>query len=105
MSSGNFRQRRTDQPKSDPGAHLLCVGQSVRLKSATGKSISPRQVYRITGTMPAFSGSPQYRIRNADEHHERVAMQDELEPIETVGTGTQATLMERTFGHGKGTKA
>ncbi|WP_428697720.1 hypothetical protein [Stappia sp.] len=105
MTTASFRQRYASQSAGDAGEHLLSIGQSVRLKSAIGKTTGQAQVYRITGMMPASGGGAQYRIRNAEENHERVALQDELEPVDTAGTGANATLMERTFGHGQRTKA
>lgn len=105
MTIASFRQRHARQGVSDAGEHLLSVGQTVRLKSAIGNTTGQAQVYRITGMMPASAGAPQYRIRNAEENHERVALQDELEPVDTADLGAKANLMERTFGHGQGTKA
>ncbi|WP_306029806.1 hypothetical protein [Stappia sp. MMSF_3263] len=100
MTTASFRQRYASQSAGDAGEHLLSVGQSVRLKSAIGNTTGQTQVYRITGMMPASAGAPQYRIRNAEENHERVALQDELELVDTTGLNAKATLMERTFGHG-----
>lgn len=65
------------------------------------QSSSPGEdVYHITGTLPPQGGSPQYRIRNDDERHERVTTQDNLEPVRMSSAEDGATLIERTFGHG-----
>ena len=56
-------------------------------------------VYHITGTLPPSGGSPQYRIRNDDEHHERVTTQDRLEPVRMSSADEGAMLIERTFGN------
>lgn len=76
--------------------HLFAVGQAVRLKGGLGRSA---YTYHITGALPSSGGSPQYRIRNDGEQHERVATQDQLElPVATPG-GEGAALIERTFSH------
>ncbi len=68
--------------RPDTTVHLFKVGQSVRLKEGFGDlSRPPTGTYRITGTLPARGGSPQYRIRNDSETHERVATQDSLELV------------------------
>ena len=103
-TAGSFR-RDVGRPTADSGDHLLSIGQSVTLKSAATKTTRRGQVYRITGTLPPSGGAPQYRIRNSEEHHERVAMQDELEPVKSTGGDAHTSLMERTFGNGQGTKA
>jgi hypothetical protein len=53
--------------------------------------------------MPPNADSPQYRIRNDDERHERVVTQDNLESVD-LQPGDNLTLSERTFGNGKGTE-
>ena len=88
----------------DTGVHRFAVGQTVRLKGRFGRSVSAADVYHITGTLPPRGDSPQYRIRNDDERYERVATQDSIEPIDLSRTGTGATLIERTFGHGQRTE-
>mgnify|MGYP001557426516 CR=1 FL=1 len=54
----------------------------------------------ITGTLPPRGVSPQYRIRNADECHERVTTQESIEPVAMSPSGSGPTLLETTFGHG-----
>jgi hypothetical protein len=82
-------------------SHLFAIGQSVRLK-AFGKPFSPADTYRITGMLPPRENSPQYRIRNDDERHERVITQDSLEPFHLSPTGDGEKLNERTFDMAKG---
>ncbi|MFU0507481.1 hypothetical protein [Pseudaminobacter sp. NGMCC 1.201702] len=84
--------------------HLFAVGQAVRLRGNFGTFPKTAEIYRITGTLPPRAHSPQYRIRNDDERHERVATQDSLEPIRLSQSSEGAALIERTFGHGQGTK-
>ena len=91
--------------RRDPTTHLFAVGQVVRLKSNFGTFPRTADIYRITGTLPPKGESPQYRIRNDEERHERVTTQDSLEPVRMSPAGEGATLIERTFGHGQGTEA
>ncbi len=64
--------------------HRFAIGQTVRLKTVFGMSLRTAEIYRITGTLPAKDNSPQYRIRNDDERHERVTTEDSLEEIEAT---------------------
>lgn len=92
---------------TDPRAismHLFTIGQAVRLRGNFGTFPKTSEVYRVTGTLPPRGDSPQYRIRNDEERHERVATQDSLEPIRPSQSSEGATLIERTFGHGQGTE-
>lgn len=63
--------------------HRFAIGQSVRMKNKFGLSPQLAETYRITGMLPARDNSPQYRIRNDDERHERVTTEDTLESIKT----------------------
>ena len=83
-----------------PATHLFAVGQAVRLRSSFGTFLKTAEIYHITGTLPPRGNSLQYRIRNDDERHERVATQDSLEPIRPPQSNEGATLIIRTFGHG-----
>jgi hypothetical protein len=80
------------------------VGQAVHLRGNFGTFPKTSEVYRITGTLPPRGNSPQYRIRNDDERHERVTTQDSLEPVRLPQYSEGVTLIERTFGHGHGTE-
>lgn len=93
--------RRVSRPaRQEPPAHLFTIGQAVRLKGGFIRPALPTDIYHITGTLPARGDSPQYRIRNDDERHERVTTQDSLEPVDMSQSSSGATLIERTFGHG-----
>jgi hypothetical protein len=97
------------KPKAPPvrrevATHKFDVGQAVRLLDFLGRPALPVEIYHITGKLPPSGGSPQYRIRNDDERHERVTTQDNLERATLSQSGSEATLIERTFGHGQGTK-
>ena len=96
--------RRTARPaRQEVPTHLFAVGQAVRLKGGFGSL--PADIYHVTATLPPTGDSPQYRIRNDDERHERMTTQDSLEPIGELRFAGGATLVERTFGHGQGTEA
>lgn len=63
-------------------AHRFTVGQTVRMNNRFGLSPATAETYRITAILPVREdNSPQYRIRNDDERHERVATEDSLEEI------------------------
>lgn len=65
-------------------SHRFAIGQSVRMSNKFGPSPSTAETYRITAILPAREdNSPQYRIRNDDERHERVTTEDSLEEITT----------------------
>jgi hypothetical protein len=103
MTTATIGQRNARQIRREPSTHLFAVGQSVRLKGGFGQTLA--DIYHITGTLPPRGNSPQYRIRNDEERHERVTTQDSLEPVPMSSAGENATLKERTFGNGQGTEA
>ena len=105
MTSTSTFRRTTRPTRRDAPTHLFSVGQVVRLKGGFGKPTQTADIYHITGTLPPRGDSLQYRIRNDDERHERVATQDSLEPVDMSRPGEGETLIERTFGLGQGTDA
>lgn len=105
MIPTSFMRRNQRPLRHEAAAHLYAVGQAVRLKGRLGSFKETAEIYHITGTLPPKGDSPQYRIRNDGERHERVTTQDNLELIQETSTGENAILLERTFGHGEGTKA
>ena len=94
----------TRPPRREEATHLFAVGQAVRLKRGFNRAYSPSDTYQVTATLPPQGGYLQYRIRNDKERHERVVTQNSLEPVAAFSPGSDATLMERTFDHGQGTK-
>lgn len=80
--------------------HLFAVGQPVRLRGGFATLSKTSDIYHIAAALPPRGDSLQYRIRNDDERHERVTTQDNLEPVGMERSGDDATLIERTFGHG-----
>jgi hypothetical protein len=81
-------------------SHRFKVGEVVRRKGTMGPLLASADLYHITATLPAIGKSPQYRIRSDNEKHERVAVQDDLDPVGTHAGNERDALLERTFGHG-----
>jgi hypothetical protein len=90
--------------RRDAATHLFAIGQAVRMRVGLGGSTLSSDIYHITGTLPPRGDSPQYRIRNDDERHERVIRQASIEPLDMSRSGCGPTLIETTFGHGEGTE-
>lgn len=104
MTTTSFVHRSSRPLRREVATHLYAVGQAVRLKGNFGTFPKTAEIYHITGMLPARGDSPQYRIRNDQERHERVTTQDSLDPVRQPSESENATLLERTFGHGQGTK-
>jgi hypothetical protein len=94
----SFVRRTVRLTERDGPAHRFVVGQTVRLRGGFGESRTTAEIYHVTGTLPPKGDSPQYRVRNEDELHERVTTEDCLEPTSLSPRGEGATLIERTFG-------
>jgi hypothetical protein len=58
----------------------FALGQSVRLVTNAGISRKVAGSYRVTRFLPERDSSPQYRLMSEDGLHERVAMEDSIEP-------------------------
>jgi hypothetical protein len=55
------------------------IGQTVNYQPAARGQDAPHSTYQITGFLPQREdGEFEYRIRNLDEGHERVAKESEL---------------------------
>lgn len=83
--------------------HLFKVGDRVLMKPSF-QYAAASGVYRVTATMPASDGQPQYRLQSDEERYERVAPQDSLtlataSSVSSSG-GSRATLIKRAFGRG-----
>ncbi len=104
MTTTDINHRNSRANPHEDAKHLFAVGQAVRLRGGFGISALSSDIYHITSTLPARGGSPQYRIRNEEERHERMTTQDSLEAVDTSPGGDRETLIERTFGHGQGTE-
>jgi hypothetical protein len=95
MTTTSILQRNARRIRREAATHLFTIGQVVRLKSGFGRVSQAADIYHITSTLPPRGDSPQYRIRNDDERHERAGISQ---------SGDGETLIERTFGHGQGTE-
>ena len=104
MTAPSLMQR--NRPiRRDTAKHLFTIGQVVRLKGGFGTLTNKfGDIYRITGMLPPRDNSPQYRIRNDDEGHDRVTTEDSLEPVGMAQQSDDTTLIERTFRNGQGTE-
>jgi hypothetical protein len=97
-SLARFSVRRTARPTLRDGPnHRFVVGQTVRLRGSLGASRTTGEICHVTGTLPPQGDSPQCRVRNDEERHERVTTEDRLEPVSLSPGGQGATLIERTF--------
>jgi hypothetical protein len=101
MMDSNTLQRNAHPVRHEAATHLFAIGQIVRLKGGFGLQSQSADTYRITATLPPQGDSQQYRIRNDDEHYERVARQDSLEPARILPAGPSGALIEGTFGAGQ----
>ena len=81
--------------RRDAAIHLFAVGQAVRMKVGLGGSTLSSDIYHITGTLPPRGDSPQYRIRNDHERHERVITQASIEPLDMSRSGGGPTLSKQ----------
>jgi hypothetical protein len=102
MTYTSARQPGARSIRPAAATHLFAVGQAVRLRGSFGTFPKTAEIYHVTATLPPRGDSLQYRIRNDDERHERVATQDSLEPIRPSQSNEGETLITRTFGHGQG---
>jgi hypothetical protein len=59
--------------------HRFKVGQSVNYTSGPGRQPGSRSVYKITQLLPFEGADLMYRIKSADEPHERVVKETDLE--------------------------
>ena len=104
MMDSTILQRSARPTRYEAATHLFTTGQIVRLKGGFGLQPQSAATYRITGTLPPSGDSQQYRIRNDDEHYERVATQESLEPVRISPAGPSGALIEGTFGAGQVTE-
>ena len=61
--------------------HKFKVGQSVSFASAPFGRGGVKGIYRVTQLLPAASDDYQYRIKSANEPHERVVKESQLDHI------------------------
>jgi hypothetical protein len=58
-------------------SHKFHVGESVTLRPAISRNV-PGGVYEVTKQLPHNGHEFEYRIKSANEEHERVARESEL---------------------------
>ena len=58
-------------------AHKFKVGDIVTVRRAISRN-APSGVFEVIKQLPGSSGEPEYRIKSANEPHERVARESEL---------------------------
>ncbi len=61
--------------------HRFKVGQSVNYASSPRGPAGSRGIYKITQLLPPAGDEGRYRIKSANEPHERVANESELERV------------------------
>ena len=74
-SGGRRRSTFTEEPVSE---HKFKVGQSVHYASGPFGRGGASDVYKVTQLLPPEGGDYQYRIKNADEPHERMVKESQL---------------------------
>jgi hypothetical protein len=86
---------RIAHPVPASASHRFSVGDLVRLTSRIGVWPKTDEIYHITATLPARDNLLQYRIRSDNERHERVATEDNLEPVRTAPSAESAVFAPR----------
>ena len=105
MTTPSYRRGPARPARPEVATHVYAVGESVVLNGTIGRPAASTDIFQITAQLPPRGGVLQYRIRNDEERHERVATQDSLEPVGPSSSDAASTLIERTFGHGQRTEA
>ena len=76
---------RRGPPPTTPGDYLgdhrFKVGQSVNYTSGPRSQAGSSGVYKITQLLPPEGDEQHYRIKSADEPHERVAKETDLKRV------------------------
>lgn len=88
----------TRQAYRDHDTHRFAIGQAVKLKGGFGQPVILPGVFRVTGLLPATEGQPQYRVRNDEERHERVAIQANIEPAGNQAVSATANTADGVHG-------
>lgn len=98
------RNHRAPRRGPEKPLHRFQVGQVVRMNSRTGLARDTAELFHVTGHLPVGrNSSPQYRIRNDGELHERVAIEDSIALVadETASASPNQKTGEQ---HGQGPK-
>jgi hypothetical protein len=70
-----------DMTEGSVPEHRFKVGQSVSFMSGPFGRGNTNSIYKITQLLPPSGDDYQYRIKNADEPHERVVRESQLSRI------------------------
>ena len=62
-------------------AHRYQVGQRARLISGRFLDHTGGGTYEVPRLLPPADGELSYRIKNADENHERAVRESQIEPV------------------------
>ena len=66
------------QPADEPmSSHKFKLGDIVTVRPSISRNVPGGGVYEVVKQLPG-SGEPEYRIKSANEPHERVARESEL---------------------------
>ena len=95
MTTPSIQRRTARADRRETPMHLFTIGQAVRLRGGFRTFPKTSEVYRITGMLPPREDSPQYRIRNDDERHERVTTQDNLRTGPTLAIQRRRELSSK----------
>lgn len=98
------RNHRAPRRGPEKPLHRFQVGQVVRMNSRTGLARDTAELFHVTGLLPVGrNSSPQYRIRNDGELHERVAIEDSIALVADE-TASASPNQKRGEQHGQGPK-
>ena len=75
-------QTPLDKMEGSVHEHKFKVGQSVSFTSGPFGRGGTNGIYKVTQLLPPEGADYQYRIKNADEPHERVVKESQLDRIE-----------------------
>jgi hypothetical protein len=65
--------------------HRFQPGQTVRLHHSSRYLSVAAGRYEVRGLLPSEDGDPRYRVRSADEQHDRVVKESELRDDAVAG--------------------
>ena len=68
-------------PQDTFDSHRFAIGTLVRLSKGIFTRFAGPGAYEILAQLPERDGKLQYRLKSGSEPYERVATEDELEPV------------------------
>jgi hypothetical protein len=84
-------------------SHKFHIGESVMLKPAISRNV-PGGVYEVIKQLPHNGREYEYRIKSANEEHERVAGEGELRKARAAGRGRQTGCIPPCIDMASGSK-